>query len=322
MRHLLLLSLLLWGWGTASAHHENPSAPWLLAEASTDLFGGEDDLFAESDDLFAEEPANDALSGSDDLFGEPDALAPEATPEPEPLIEESAGELDLFAELDTSEGVIEVPPEKSKWITIGGPIALFLFYFAFIGLNVLTVPFKVSREDMQLYHFPTGVKRGLAFAVTLYGVAFAFGASEIAYQLELHGSAAAYFEQMSLGKLIAFTHAHLFGFTTSFLIVGIPFSMQFNHIRAYQMIFPAGLAAAFVDVASWWGIKYLSPNFEYVSMFCGIVFSVTYFIMLVGLLRVILFPHVIWRTDKDADERREKLRVARKERIEDEFGPL
>ncbi len=68
-------------------------------------------------------------------------------------------------------------------------------------------------------------------AVVMFGIAFCFGASEIWYQLRLHGSAEAYFAQMSLGKLIAFTHAHLFGFTTCFFIIGIPFSMQFNHIR-------------------------------------------------------------------------------------------
>jgi hypothetical protein len=44
----------------------------------------------------------------------------------------------------------------------------------------------------------------------------------------LHGSAEAYFAQMGVGKLIAFTHAHLFGFTTSFFIIGIPFSLHFN----------------------------------------------------------------------------------------------
>ncbi len=322
MTRILLLCLLLGSGQFALAHHEHGNTELILAEAGNDLFGGSDDLFAEGDDLFAEEPANDALDSGNDLFGAGDALEAVAPPVVEKEEAVADGEVDLFAELDTTEGIVEVPPEKSKWITIGAPVGLFLFYFLFIAFNVFTVPFKVSREDIQLYHFPTGVKRGLAFAIALYGVAFAFGASEIAYQLNLHGSAEAYFEQMSLGKLIAFTHAHLFGFTTSFLLVGIPFSMQFNHIRIYQMIFPAGLAAAFVDVASWWGIKYLTPNFEYVSMFCGIVFTVTYLFMLVGLLRVILFPHVIWASDKDGAERREKMRSARKERIEDEFGPL
>ena len=129
-------------------------------------------------------------------------------------------------------------------------------------------------------------------ATVLFGIAFAFGASEIWYQLRLHGSAEAYFAQMSLGKLIAFTHAHLFGFTTSFFIIGIPFSLQFNHLWPYQWVFPIGLSASFTDVASWWGIKFLSPNFEWVSIFCGVLFSLSYLYMLVGLLRVLLFPDI------------------------------
>src|SRR5688572_17343822 len=147
-------------------------------------------------------------------------------------------------------------------------------------------------------------------ALVLFGIAFCFGASEIWYQLRLHGSADAYFAQMSLGKLIAFTHAHLFGFTTSFFIVGIPFSMQFNHLKSYQWVFPVGLAASLTDVASWWGIKYVGGNFEWVSMFCGVLFSVTYVWMLIGLLRTLLFPEVIWASDKDRAERL----LARRER--------
>ena len=30
------------------------------------------------------------------------------------------------------------------------------------------------------------------------------------------------------------------------------------------------LAASLTDVMSWWGIKFVSPSFEWVSMFCGI----------------------------------------------------
>lgn len=199
--------------------------------------------------------------------------------------------------------VVEVATPVSPWIAIGGPIALGLFYILLMTLVWLTVPFKRSTISINLHGFSTGVKRGLAMAITLYAIAFVFGASEIAYQLHLHGDAQAYFDNMSLGKLIAFTHAHLFGFTTSFLVIGVPFSMQFNHLWPYQWIFPLGLAAALVDVMSWWGIKYLSPNFEVISMLCGIVFSLTYLYMLVGLLRVLLFPTVVWPSDKDAAER-------------------
>ena len=217
---------------------------------------------------------------------------------------ESGASFDFFSDKPVqSEQVIELLPEKSKWITVGGPIALVGFFFFVLFLNWWTVPFSDHSVELNLRDLPPAAKRGIAMAVAIFGLAFCFGASEIWYQLSVHGSAEAYFAQMSLGKLIAFTHAHLFGFTTSFFIVGIPFSMQFNHIQSYQWVFPVGLSAALTDVVSWWGIKFLAPSFEYVSMLCGILFGVTYLWMLIGLLRVLLFPEVIWASDKDAQQR-------------------
>lgn len=211
-------------------------------------------------------------------------------------------DFDFFSDepIDEAE-LIELPPEPSAWITIGGPIALFGFFAFLCWLFQFMVPYEVGSAELNLRHYTTGVRRGLAMAVVLFGIAFCFGASEIWYQLQLHGTTEAYFAQMSLGKLIAFTHAHLFGFTTSFLIIGIPFSMQFNHLWQYQWLFPLGLAASATDVISWWGIKYLSPNFDWVTMFCGVVFSLSYLYMLIGLLRVLLFPDAIWFSDKDSD---------------------
>jgi hypothetical protein len=208
-----------------------------------------------------------------------------------------------------TEQLVEVAKPAGPWLTIGGPVALMAFFFVQMFFFWWMVPFQLSKVDVNLHDFPTGVKRGIAMALMLFGIAFCFGASEIWYQLRLHGSAEAYFEQMSLGKLIAFTHAHLFGFTTSFFIIGIPFSMQFNHLWGYQWIFPIGLAASLTDVMSWWGIKFGAPTFEWVSMFCGLLFSASYLWMLIGLERVLLFPEVIWLSDKDRDQRLEKRRA-------------
>ena len=212
---------------------------------------------------------------------------------------------DGFSVLDdiSLDDVVEVAPPPSALVAIGGPIALAAFYVLLMVLVKITVPFKHSKESLNLHYYPTGLKRGLAMAITLYAIAFAFGAMEITYQLHLHGSSEEYFASMSLGKLIAFTHAHLFGFTTSFLVIGVPFSLQFNHLWQYQWVFPMGVASGLVDAMSWWGIKYLSPNFEVISIVCGIIFSLTYLYMLIGLWRVLLFPGVVWRTDKDAEER-------------------
>ncbi len=217
-----------------------------------------------------------------------------------PAAEES---FDFFSDQPVTEGVVELPPPRSAWVTVGGPLALMAFFFVQMFFYWWMVPFQASRVEVDLHDLPTGVKRGIAMALVLFGIAFCFGASEIWYQLRLHGSAEAYFEQMSLGKLIAFTHAHLFGFTTSFFIIGIPFSLQFSHLWQYQWIFPVGLAASLTDVISWWGIKYGAPSFEWVSMFCGVLFSVSYLWMLIGLERVLLFPEVIWFSDKDHDAR-------------------
>lgn len=211
--------------------------------------------------------------------------------------------------------VVELPLPKPAWITTGGPIALILFFFALNLIIWRLVPFAAHSIDINLRDLPPAAKRGIAMAVVIFGIAFCFGAAEIFYQLKLHGSALAYFEQMSLGKLIAFTHAHLFGFTTSFFIIGIPFSIQFNQIKIYQWVFPVGLAASLTDVMSWWGIKYLSSNFEWVSIFCAVLFGVSYVWMLIGLLRVLLFPEVIWFSDKDKEvrlaQRRAKEAIAR-----------
>lgn len=221
------------------------------------------------------------------------------------------GDGDFLADIEISEEeLVAVPEPPSVWETTAAPLGLGLFFLFLIWLNKVTVPFKVSKEDLLLYHYPTGVKRGLAMALVMYGIAFAFGAVEAWWQIHMHGSAEQYFANMSVGKLIAFTHAHLFGFTTSFLVIGVPFSMQFNHLRYYQIIFPIGLISALVDVMSWWGIKFIHPNFEYVSIFCGIMFSLSYLYMLLALLRVLLLPHMILPSDKDAKERRQHLRAA------------
>lgn len=231
--------------------------------------------------------------------------------------------INLLDDLNLDEGLVEVPEEPGLLVTIGGPAALLLFGIALVGSMRWTIPFKGDVKPTLLYHMPVGIRRGIAMAVTMYGIAFALGASEIAYQLHIHGSAEEYFANMSLGKLIAFSHGHLFGFTTSFLIIGIPFSLQFAHMRYYQIIMPVGLGAALIDVMSWWGIKYVHINFEFVSMVCGILFSLSYLYMLIALIRVILFPHIIIFSDSDAEVRRQKFREAeerRKAELKDQAG--
>ena len=218
-------------------------------------------------------------------------------------------EFDFFSdEPIAEETLVLVPPPKPAWQTIGGPIALLFFFFGACYLVKWFMPFKQTGTQFNLHDLPIAAQRGIGVAVVLYGIALVFGATMAHYKITMHGDAQTYFTEMSVGKLIAFTHAHLFGFTTSFFIVGIPFSLHFNNLKVYQWIFPIGLIASLTDIISWWGIKFISENFEYITFFCGAVFSSCYMWMLIGLVRVLFFPSVRWLPDfiNDKRQRRQK----------------
>lgn len=206
---------------------------------------------------------------------------------------------DFFSDAPvTDDAVVQLAPEPSAWLTVGGPIGLIALFVLICLLLRWFIPYRDPRMTFSLEDLPVAAQRGIGLSTVLFGIAFFFGLAEVQYQLELNGSTEAYFANMSRGKLIAFTHAHLFGFTTAFFIIGIPFSMHFNRVKLYQWVFPAGLAAALTDIISWWGIKYVSPNFDYVTMFCGAVYGAAYLWMLVGVIRIMFFPNVRWFPDR------------------------
>lgn len=207
-------------------------------------------------------------------------------------------EFDFFSDAPISDAsIIQLPPEPSAWLSVGGPIALVFMFLAICFLLRWFIPYKDPKLSFSLRDLPVAAQRGIGLATILFGVAFFFGLAQVHYQIGLHGSTEAYFANMSHGKLISFTHAHLFGFTTAIFIIGIPFSMHFNRLNWYQWVFPAGLAAAMTDIVSWWGIKYISPNFDYVTMACGAVYGGAYLWMLIGMIRVIFFPQLRWFPD-------------------------
>ncbi len=198
--------------------------------------------------------------------------------------------------------LIHTPPPLPEWLVIGAPFGLLAFFFLLVLIVFKMIPYRETKLHFNLHDLPVAAQRGIGMAVILFGISFGFGGFEVYYQINLHGSAEAYFGEMGLGKLIAITHAHLVGFTTSFFLIGIPFSLHFNRLRVYQYIFPLGLAASLTDVASWWGMKFISPNFEYITWWCGAVFGISYIWMLIGLVRIIFFPSIHWFPDFINDE--------------------
>ena len=201
-----------------------------------------------------------------------------------------------------SEELVYTPDPLPDWLQIGAPLGLLGFFFILLTIVFRMIPYRETNIKFNLHDLPVAAQRGIGMAVILFGVSFAFGGFEVYYQINLNGSAENYFREMGLGKLIAITHAHLVGFTTSFFIIGIPFSLHFNRLRIYQYIFPIGLAASITDVASWWGMKFISPNFEYITWWCGAMFGISYIWMLIGLVRIIFFPNFHWFVDYINDE--------------------
>ncbi len=214
-------------------------------------------------------------------------------------------EINFFGDQPIADAaLVHLPPPKPEWMTIGGPIALLVFFFLLIYLVYKLIPFRETEIHFDLHDLPVAAQRGIGMAVILFGIAFAFGAAEAHYQLGLHGSAEAYFQQMGIGKLIAMTHAHLFGFTTSYFIVGIPFSLHFHRLKIYQWMFPLGLAASLCDIIAWWGLKFVSGNFEFITWWCGFIFSFCFSWILVALVRVLFFPKIRWFPDYVNEKKR------------------
>src|SRR5882672_9262714 len=64
-----------------------------------------------------------------------------------------------------SDQVVALPPEKSKWITVGGPIALIAFFFLLDLTIWWLVPYSDHSIELNLRNLPPAVKRGIAMAV-------------------------------------------------------------------------------------------------------------------------------------------------------------
>src|ERR1051326_876381 len=54
---------------------------------------------------------------------------------------------DFFSDKPVTQGVVELPPEKSRWLTIGGPLALIGFFFFQMAFYWWMVPFQLSQVD-------------------------------------------------------------------------------------------------------------------------------------------------------------------------------
>ena len=190
----------------------------------------------------------------------------------------------------TLEGVVEMkPPPPNPWwhdaLEISGVIGLIIFFFASVVLVKKILPVsKKKRTYLSIKDFPPGIQRGIGYSTVLYGISFVLGFASTVYHLHINEGMVNYFKNMGLGKFFGVSHAHIFGLTTSFLIVGIPFTLKYPTNKIYQWFLPLGLTMVFVDVFGWWGVRFIGARFELISIVAGLTFGGLYLIMLIGLV--------------------------------------
>src|SRR5574341_270979 len=135
-------------------------------------------------------------------------------------------------------------------------------------------------EDFNLRKSPLGFK--LLVTVFLLGLSLAqaLGMTMAYIQTKVvNTSAEEYFSYLKATKLVSLSHPHFFGYATLYFLTGLLF--LFTHQKKIIKTILPGLVvfAALSDIISWWGIKYVSPKIEILTLGAGIIFGGGFFYM-------------------------------------------
>ena len=88
-----------------------------------------------------------------------------------------------------------------------------------------------------------------------------------------------------MGRLSSLSHAHFFAHATMYLIMACLVQMTEGSKLSMVVAPLLALWAGIFDVVSWWGIKMLSPHFEYLAMLTGMSFSLSFLFMAFQILK-------------------------------------
>ncbi len=86
----------------------------------------------------------------------------------------------------------------------------------------------------------------------------------------VHASTAEYFDYLSWPRLLGTSHAHLFGYAVMYGLIGLFIAMSRAPKGLRAVLIATPLWCGMFDVMSWWGIKAVSPSFEWLTIATGI----------------------------------------------------
>ena len=161
--------------------------------------------------------------------------------------------------------VASAPPPAS----IGWVIASILVFALTIALSATLAArwLPSAAEDVPLLSRTSRPIRLLVVVslLALLGVQ-ALGAVDVFVQTHIvYESADAYFGHLSLGRLVGTSHAHLFGYALLYGMVGLFACSSAAPAMLKRWLVAALCWAGPFDIASWWGMKYLTARFELLS---------------------------------------------------------
>ncbi|MBI4368952.1 MAG: hypothetical protein HY547_01840 [Elusimicrobia bacterium] len=141
-------------------------------------------------------------------------------------------------------------------------------------------PGIVWESPWPLGEWPSFLKVAATLPLLSYALVHSLSAWEVFLKTRTDfSSAGEYFYYMSLPKLVATSHAHLFGHATMYGLTSAVFSMTRLRGRAKTFIIGAALCGGLIDVPSWWMMKYYGDKWEAFAALSGALYSAGWAIM-------------------------------------------
>lgn len=166
--------------------------------------------------------------------------------------------------------------------------SIFLFFFCVWASVTWVNKNSIHKKDTfyKIKNAPFLLKASLLPTLLAFALTHVFSAISVYYNTKIaNPSTVLYFQAMGVGRLSSLSHAHFFAHATMYLIMA--FLVQMAEGSKLSMVVAPLLAlwAGIFDVVSWWGIKMLSPHFEYLAMLTGMSFSLSFLFMAFRILK-------------------------------------
>ena len=170
------------------------------------------------------------------------------------------------------------------------PLVSVLLFFAAIYATVLIYKKLLKgvnpQPKIRMADFPLTLRVATLPLITGYVLTHVFSAGSVYYNTKIaNPSTILYFQAMGSGRLLSLTHAHLFAHATMYFIMAALVQLTGAGFLFTVLAPIVALWAGVFDVFSWWGLKQLSPNFEWLSIACGSLFSLAFILMAYVILR-------------------------------------